>query len=301
MKSLSKYSLSSLITALVIAFLFPELLIAQDSTSEKQKVYVTMKYINDNGKGKVDFKVFTKEGKKKEPVQFSIVNLYLNENSKLGMMGNITTDENGEGSVPLSKKFADQSDTLSEFTFIGSLMNDPRLADAEMELPIKKSTLELSLYEEDSVKYAKAILKEKNEEGEWIPVPEVEIGFFVQRYFSLLSVAEYPVSTDENGEAIFEFPEELKGDSVGDLHIVVKIDANDNYGTLIASSNKKWGVPVKNIISEERLLSGSRKNAPLTLVIISSTIVLAVWSVIVYIILQLFKIKSLHKQKQQSS
>ncbi len=299
MNRLKKYNISSLITSLIIVWVFPVLLLAQDSTSEKQKVFVTMKFVKENGNGKVDFKVFTKEEKKKNPVQFTIVNLYLNENSKLGMMGNITTNENGEGSVPLSKKFADLSDSLTEFNFIGSLMNDPRFTGTETELTIKSATLELSLYQEDSIRYAKAILKEKNTEGQWIPVPEVEIGFFVKRYFSLLSVAEYPVSTDENGEAILEFPKGLKGDSLGNLNIVVKIDANENYGTLIASAQEKWGIPLIITQGEERLLSGSRKNAPLFLVIVSNTIIIAVWAVILYIILQLFKIKSLNKHKNQ--
>lgn len=299
MNRLKKYNLSSLITSIIIVWVFPVLLLAQDSTSEKQKVFVTMKFVKENGNGKVDFKVFTKEDKKKNPVQFTIVNLYLNENSKLGMMGNITTNENGEGSVPLSKKFADLSDSLTEFNFIGSLMNDPRFTGTETELTIKSATLELSLYQEDSIRYAKAILKEKNTEGQWIPVPEIEIGFFVKRYFSLLSVAEYPVSTDENGEAILEFPKGLKGDSLGNLNIVVKIDANENYGTLIASAQEKWGIPLIISQGEERLLSGSRKNAPLFLVIVSNTIIIAVWAVILYIILQLFKIKSLNKHKNQ--
>ncbi len=290
----------SLIALLILTWSFPSSLMAQDSTAEKQKAFVTLKYVKEGDERKVYFKVFTKEGKKKIPVQYSIVNLYLNEISKLGMMGNITTDENGEGFVPLVKKFASLSDTLTEFKFIGSLMNDPRLQETETELIIKPATLELSFYEEDSIRYAKAILKEKDTAVGWIPVPEVEIGFFVKRYFSLLPVNEYPVATDENGEAVFEFPEGIKGDSIGNLVIVAKIDGHDDYGTLIFSGEKQWGTPVNPVKSEERLLSGSQKNAPLFLIIISSTLIIGVWGIIVYIILQLFKIKSSNKSKNKS-
>jgi len=301
MKAITNCSFTPVIMLFCMTMISGYSVMAQDSTSEKQQAFVILNYINDNGSGKVDFKVFTKEGKKKIPVQYSIVNLYLNETSKWGMMGNITTDEDGGGSVPLTKKFTDQRDSLTEFLFIGSLMNDPRLEETQTELIIKSATLELSLYEEDSTRYAKAVLKEKDAAGAWVAVPEVEIAFFVKRYFSLLPIAEYPVATDEKGEAVLEFPGGLKGDSLGNLRISAKIDAHELYGTLVATGEKKWGVPVIQVHSEERLLSGSQKNAPLMLVILSCTIVTAVWGIIVYIILQLFKIKSFHKHKNQTT
>ena len=283
MKCLIKRSVTSLIGALIMTGIFPQSLVANDSTSEKQKAYLSVKYIKEDGKGKVHFRLFTKEGNNKIPVQYSIVNLFLDEESKWGMMGNITTDANGEGEVPLRKRFATESDSMAEYHLIGSMKNDPRLMETQTKLTIKPATLELSLYQQDSVRYAKATLKEKDSAGLWVPVSGVKIDFFVKRYFTLLPT----VSTDENGEALLEIPDGLKGDNLGNVKIVARIDANDSYGTLVATKEEKWGIPDKSAEPEERLLS--------------ITFIIGVWAVIIYIISQLFKKYSIESAKNKSS
>lgn len=283
MKCLIKYSLTSLLAALIMTGIFPQSLIAKDSTTEKQKAYLSVKYIKEDGKGKVHFRLFTKEDHKNNPVQYSIVNLFLHEESKWGMMGNITTDANGEGEVTLKKRFATESDSMTDYLLIGSMKNDPRLVETETKIIIKPATLELSLYRNDSVRYAKAILKEKDSTGQWVPVSGVKIDFFVKRYFTLLPA----VSTDENGEALLELPGELKGDNMGNVKIVARVYENDKYGTLIATREEKWGYPDKVAAPEDRLLS--------------LTLIIGVWAVIIYIISQLFKKYSIQSAKNQSS
>jgi hypothetical protein len=215
---------------------------AQDTIARKKKAYLTMNYFNEDGQMRVKLKLFSKDGTKKIPVQFAIVNLFLSEESKWGMMGNITTDSFGEGTVPLRKRFALSSAKMSEYDLLGSMKNDPRLLETQTKLNIRPSTLELSLYEEDSIHYAKAVLKEKDTMGEWVPVSGVKVGFSVAKDFTLLPTS----ATDENGEAILALPEGLKGDGMGSIRIMARVDDNESYGTLTATAEQRWGNPVRS-------------------------------------------------------
>jgi len=211
------------------------------------------------------------QGAKRNPVQFTIVNLFLEEESKWGMMGNITTDSFGQGFVPLAKRFALASDSMPEFHLIGSLKNDPRLLDTQTRINIKPATLELSLYRQDTIRYAKATLKEKDSSGVWVPAPGVKVVFFVEKYFTLLP----EVFTDENGEALLEVPDGLKGDDMGRIKIVAKADANNNYGTLIATAEENWGDYDNSMGFLERLLS--------------IIFIIGIFIIIIYFIRQIFK------------
>lgn len=270
MKGFMKCFLAYLLALMMMTWIFPPSLLAQDSTSAKQKAYLAMKYVREDGEGKVYFRVFTREGENKIPVQYTIVNLFINKIKKSGptggMMGNITTDKNGEGAVPVGKNFDLLRDSL-EFHFIGSLKHDPRLQDIEKVLNVKAATLELSLFQKDSIRYARATLKEKDTSGAWVPVPNTGVVFYVKKYFCLLPT----VYTDENGEALLEIPDGLIGDSEDNLKVVAKIDANDEYGTLIATAEKKWGAKIKQDNWEDRPLH--------------DTIIIGLWTVILYFLM----------------
>ena len=73
---------------------------------QKYSVELKLKYFNENDTIRnATIYVERRQGDTLVPVKWAIVNLYLNEISKLGMLGNITTNEQGIGTVPLDSKF----------------------------------------------------------------------------------------------------------------------------------------------------------------------------------------------------
>ena len=266
-----KYSSIFFFGFLFTALFLPRSIKAAPDSSQKQKAYLNLRYIREDGLGKVHFKLYTLEDNKRTPVRFSIVNLFLVEESKWGMMGNITSDANGEGEVTLRDRFANESKGMTEYQLSGSMNNDPRLFELQKFVNIKPATLELSLFQQDSVRYAKATLNELDSPGVWVPVSGVSIAFNVKKYYTLLP----SVTTDEKGEALLEIPNGLKGDSLGNVKIVAKVDASDKYGTLIATGEKKWGVPDQSAGLLDKLLSIS--------------LIAGVWAVIIYIVSKLFR------------
>lgn len=268
MKNLLRYHLTSLLAlAMLAGFAAP---VATTDSTAKLKGYLSLKYVNEDGKGRVYLKLLTDEGRVKVPMQNTIVNVFLNEESKLGMLGNILTNEDGEGNVPIwVGKFPMFTDTVSEFDFIGSSNNDPRLSVTQKLVHVKKTTLELSLFEKDSARYAKAVLKERNADGDWVPVPGVDVVFNVKKKFCLLPT----VTTDETGEARLQLPEGLEGDEAGNMKITAKADVKANNITVIASAEQKWG-------NAEAVSTGKGKY-------LSTALIVGFWLIIVYLVTQL--------------
>lgn len=160
--------------------------------------------------------------------------------------------------------------------------------DSEQEDPVAEALIKLSFSQTDSTKTCTALVM-----ADTVPLSEKDVMFYVQRSFSLLPIGRGAETTDENGEAVMEFPLDLPGDENGMLVVIAKIEDDDTYGTVETSSKIKWGVMPETENSEwaHRSLSASRDKAPMYLIIVSNSIIAIIWGTIFYIILQLIKIK----------
>ncbi len=168
----------------------------------------------------------------------------------------------------------------------------------------------LNIYGQDSLEDAKVLLSfsEENDiktivatatDQEGKPIEDLELYFFVQRTFSLLPIGDFFISTDENGIVEIEFPNDLPGDTEGNVDIIVKIIEADLYNDLTLETSKKWGVPTELLDerTEKRSLWAAAANAPLTLVISVSLMIIVVWYIICYIIFKLYIISRIKRLK----
>ena len=153
---------------------------------------------------------------------------------------------------------------------------------------MEDATISISFSEENENKII--ITKAVDQSG--LPIEDLELYFYVKRTFSLLPIGDPFNATNENGIVEVEFPNDLPGDTEGDLIIVVKIFESDLYNDLSLEMTKNWGLPTilddPNI--EKRSLWAAAANAPISLVITVSSMIIAVWYIICYIIFKLYKI-----------
>jgi len=128
-----------------------------------------------------------------------------------------------------------------------------------------------------------------------LPIEDLELYFYVKRTFSLLPIGDPFNTTDENGIIEVEFPNDLPGDNEGNLIVVVKIFESDLYNDLSLETTKNWGLP--NILDdpniEKRSLWAAAANAPLSLIIIVSILIISVWYIICYILFKLYRISKI--------
>ena len=153
---------------------------------------------------------------------------------------------------------------------------------------MEEAIVTISFSEEDNTKTI--IAKASDQTG--LPIEDLELYFYVQRTFSLLPIGDGFNATDENGLLEIEFPNDLPGDHEGNIILVVKIIESDIYNDLTIEKTKNWGLPVKleDPKIEERSLWAAAANAPISLIIIISTMIFAVWYIICYIIFKLYRI-----------
>ncbi|MCX2720381.1 hypothetical protein [Lentiprolixibacter aurantiacus] len=173
-----------------------------------------------------------------------------------------------------------------------ALLNMPLLNAQEAEEEYQDALVTLSFLEEDDSKIIRATARDM--EGN--PITDLELYFYVQRTFSLLPIGDFINFTDENGMVEVEFPGDLPGDKEGHVKIIVKLQDSDSYNDLTVERIKNWGIPTPvDQFEEKRSLWAAAANAPIALVLATSGMILAVWSIIGYIIFILFKISKLNK------
>ena len=133
-----------------------------------------------------------------------------------------------------------------------------------------------------------------------LPIEELDLYFYVKRTFSLLPIGDVFNTTDENGVVEIIFPTDLPGDIEGNVFLVVKIMESDLYNDLEIKKNIKWGIPTQiNQTEEERSLWAAAANAPITLIVVVSFMIIAVWYIIFYIVFILFKISNINSLKNE--
>ncbi|NVO09699.1 MAG: c-type cytochrome [Bacteroidales bacterium] len=123
------------------------------------------------------------------------------------------------------------------------------------------------------------------------PLPDITIKLFVKRTFGSLLVAE--ASTGKEGIAYFNTPADIPGDSLGFLSLIAKTQGNSKE--LISTLNEKLGVVTKpkNLL-DQRAWWNVNKMAPVWLIISYLFGVVGIGITVVYILLQLRKIKKIN-------
>ena len=78
------------------------------------------------------------------------------------------------------------------------------------------------------------------------------------------------------------------------VEIVVKIFESDRFNDISKEVTKNWGIPsIIDHSAEKRSLWASAANAPITLVLIVSGMILAIWFINCYIVFILYKISKI--------
>lgn len=153
---------------------------------------------------------------------------------------------------------------------------------------MEDAILTVSFSEDNDTK----IITTKAADQSGMPIEDLELYYFVKRTFSLLPIGDPFNSTDENGIIEVKFPNDLPGDTEGNVIIVVKILESDLYNDQTLEVSKNWGIPtvIEDPKAEKRSLWAAAANAPISLIVIVTSMIIAVWYIIFYIIFKLYKI-----------
>lgn len=235
-------------------------------------------------------KVRTREQKQYVPVQGVIVNLFLQQETKWGMMGNVTTDAQGEGTFLLPDKFWSTYDSSNLLVFTARILNDPLYADTRKTIEIQKAGMSMQIEEND--KQPELRIGLYHIPDSLSPISDQQVEVFARRLFGLLPQGDGYHLTDEQGEVIVALDTTLPGNVSGELQLVARLPDNESYGNLSIQKSIPWHVNQHGQVIPQRSLWGSRGEAPIWLLVLANVVLIGFWSVLLYLFFQLYRIRS---------
>jgi len=289
-----------ILTGLLTIFLVPARLFAQaDSTTvqkedtiaqeESSLISPSLQFIGvQKGDNSVDLKIAMQAKVKNSSVKLSLLKVALLQITDTAEkeLGFVIT--NGQGKAVFNVKAdAVTADKEGKLHFKASFAGNKAMEPAEEEVSFKRARLVITPVKEDSLLSVQVKLIDLGT-GTETPVPETLVGIFVKRSFFPLKVGEG--TTDVNGEAIVEIPNNLPGDAKGNITLFAKLDENELFGNLEASVIQQWGVPVSDKFQEMPRALWSA-HAPLWMMITFIILICTVWGHYLVIIIQLFRLR----------
>ncbi len=287
---MKKYNIIQLL--IVAVLLMPSMLMAQDV--DKNNLVLTLKYFNDNNKShhllvQAKSKI---DGKFQQiadmPVRFYIGLEPMVEN----LLGKGVTNDKGEALLVIPPQA--QAEWLKSpiQNFIVLSDGNAKFEEGRGDLTITKAKLKIDTVEGKIITASIIALIDTV----WTPVASVDFVVGVKRLGGLLNVNETQTYTsDSTGMISAEYKRDsLPGDQKGNLVLVASVIDNELYGNLTTEIEVPWGSKsVYTTNFDHRTLFARRGHSPIWLEMLAYTIVLAVWSVIIYLVFQINKIKKL--------
>lgn len=179
------------------------------------------------------------------------------------------------------------TDAEGKLNFKASFAGKDSLEAVEEVVAVKRARLEITPVKEDSLLTVNVKLVDLST-GTETPVPETDLGVFVNRLFSALKLGEG--KTDESGEATIEIPNNLPGDDKGNITLLARLEENETYGNLEASVMQQWGTPVSSELKDLPRALWS-PHPPIWMLVTFVVLMSAVWGHYLVIIIQLIRLR----------
>lgn len=276
---------------LIFGFL-PIALMAQKP--EKGTLVVGLRYFNNNNATHhLVFKTKSKiDGKFKNISDIKLSVYITSDAEKANLLGTVTTNDVGDAVMLIPPSAKNEWIKSSNPTFVAVSTANAQFEEARGELSITKAKLQIDTAEGKVVNAKLVALIDTV----WTPIADVELQLGIRRLDGNLSINETPTfTTDSSGATSAEFKRDsLPGDSKGNLVLVASVIDNEVYGNLTAELKVPWGSKFSHISNfDQRTLFARRGHSPIWLELLAYSIVVAVWGIIIYLILQIKKIKQL--------
>ena len=223
------------------------------------------------------------------------VSLFLDKDSTGTAIGKVVTNEWGEATTLIRPTVKKQWNAGLKHTFLAKFAGNAKFDETTGDLTVGKAKI---LIDAGADKKITATVMEMKD-ATWTPVKGVDVKMAVKRLGGDLPVNETATfTTDSTGTVSADFKRDsIPGDAKGNITLIAKVEDNDQYGNLSIEKVVPWGAKFTPVSTfNERTLFATRDKAPIWLQLIAYSIILAVWGILVYLVLNVLKIKRLGKQ-----
>ena len=205
-------------------------------------------------------------------------------------LGSVVTNHDGKARFIIDDLNKALRDSLGYYTLTAKFKGNDDFKRASRSVTVLDASIVANWVEEDSINYVSASLKDVYRDS---LVTDTSLDVNVERLFRSLPIGEEFNYTDENGSILVEIQEGIPGID-GNLVLEVVLNDHDEYGTVIAKFNAPVGEPiVVETDFENRTLWASRDKTPWFILIFTNLLIVGMWGIFVYLVVNLFKIRKL--------
>jgi hypothetical protein len=263
------------------------------SQAVKNTLILNLGYYNDNNQMQYLKAVTkTKVNGKFKLVPGIPVSFYISAESPANLLGKAITNDKGQAVLLIPPSAKDEWNKSPKQSFLVVSDSSKAFDAAQSTMDLTKAKIKIDTAEDKKIIATLYELKDTV----WVPVKGVDIKVAVKRLGGDLNVSEAPTyTTDSLGMANADFKLlNLPGDSLGHLILVAKVEDNDVYGNISTEKMVPWGVAVQyKAAFNVRSLYARRGWSPLWLEWMAYGIIAGVWGVLIYLFLQIRKLKKL--------
>lgn len=289
----TNYYFSTVITVLAMfCFLTTKAdVIDQKKTRTRLKVYYEKLSNNDR---KILVILNQGTGKKISGVQNAEIILTTFDQDEEIALTSLFTDFNGEAVLVIEAGYILPVDTDGYSVINTRYSGNDSLKAAKKQIKFMDMNIAVSFDIVDSVKYLTVSTFEIDSIGKKKPIGGIGLNVGVERLYSTLYLQK--IETNEDGTGSMAFPDDIPGDSIGTIYVIVKVDDHDDYGTITKSAKINWGTLVDySYTLNGRSLFGDE--APLWMIISVFIILAGAWY---HFILAIFKVIKINDLEQKS-
>lgn len=209
------------------------------------------------------------------------------ENDSLVRLGTDKTGRDGVLKFVIKNYRQHVSDTASTLSYLVTFEGNDAYKSAENDVSITDVSLKAEVKMIDSLYYVVARLSNPIDDT---PLAEEPLRVRLHRLFRPLTIGDDTNFTDDDGTISVEIPNDLPGMD-GKLIFEVILDDSDTFGTAIDTVESELGVPFPDESTfDQRTMWSPPTKTPIFLWIFPNLMILGVWGLITYLIINLFKI-----------
>lgn len=273
-----------------------------DSTKAETSINIHY-YVNNNSFQYLMIEAKLKINGRWQPLKAQVFQLYLDSNKAENLINKVMTDSGGKAKAIIPPGLKPRWDASSTHKFIAVAEGTSKEEETTAESEITKAKILIDTSNNDGTRTVNVQVM-KFENDNWVPVKDVDVKIGAKRLGGDLKIGdEETYSTDSLGQVAGEFKlDSLPGDPMGNLTLIAKVEDNDQLGSLSIEKTVPWGVYIKPVSNfGERALWAARGKAPVWLMFMAYSIILAVWGVIFYLIFRIVKISKLGKEEEKTT
>jgi len=244
------------------------------------KIMDSTSYLNIKATSKIDKKI-----NKLSNITLTIYNLFESDEIQLGK---ISTSIDGEAKFIIQDLNTLKVDSTGYYNLKILFKGNDSYKKATKTIDFKDASINTKIFTKDSINYITAQLFDKNNNQ---AIADSPLTIQVIRLFKPLILGDPFNMTDDNGSISSTIENGIPGVN-GNIFIEVVLDDSDEYGTVIDIVKAPIGVPfVDESTFDERTMWSPRSKTPYFLLIIPNVLTFGMWTIIVILIVNLFKIR----------